>query len=171
MKQLDKIEFLFENCETKVVEGKYIGNITIDGIHKKIERFASNAIAEITIADNIAIEIHNKGADGLNRFDITRLYLYWKGEEQPECILVDWQDDANCNTVNSYQTNYTSNLKNLYITIDRNKVFRDYFDVEKIDSKEYMKYYGCFGCEDEQEGKLEKLKSDELKESIILNTL
>lgn len=56
--KLKYIEFVFENCDSIKIEGKYIGDFLVDNLETSIKRIACNSIDKIDVANTIAIEIH-----------------------------------------------------------------------------------------------------------------
>ena len=56
--RLKNITFVFENCDTITIDGKYIGDFLVADLKTEIRRIACNAIERMDIAGTIAIEIH-----------------------------------------------------------------------------------------------------------------
>ena len=56
--KLTYIEFVFENCDSIKIEGKYIGDFLVDDLKTSMQRIACNSIEKIDTANTVAIEIH-----------------------------------------------------------------------------------------------------------------
>ena len=56
--KLTYIEFVFENCDSIKIEGKYIGDFLVDNLTTSIKRIACNSIEKMDVANTVAIEIH-----------------------------------------------------------------------------------------------------------------
>ena len=53
--KLKNITFIFENCDSITIDGKYIGYFLVDDMHTSIERIACNVIERMDTADTFAI--------------------------------------------------------------------------------------------------------------------
>ncbi|MBD5534627.1 MAG: hypothetical protein HDQ99_02995 [Lachnospiraceae bacterium] len=67
--KLKYIEFVFENCDSIKIEGKYIGDFLVDNLETSIKRIACNSIEKIEVANTIAIEIHKDANKERYQFD------------------------------------------------------------------------------------------------------
>lgn len=175
--KLKYITFIFENCDSITIEGKYIGDFIVDNIQTSIRRIACNTIRRIDTANVFAIEIHkdaNKeryqhNQTNLEEFkqmtfdrfttwqDITYIEfeleddLHEEGNQtQLHAYSLDWfgPDDTN----NLSQKTYISKLGHLYIVVADNKRLCDFFDGEEIDNEENMTFHmKAYGIEDTKE--------------------
>ena len=165
--KLKYIEFIFENCDSIKIEGKYIGYFLVDDLETSIKRIASNSIEKMDSANIIAIEIHKDAnkeryAFGQNhiedfkemtfdRFkkygDITSIQFeleedYVKEGEESRREYYDyyttWFGDSEYE--NEAQKTYLSKSGNLYIVIADKKNIEDFFCLEDIEDEKYMDF-------------------------------
>lgn len=166
--KLKFIEFVFENCDSIKIEGKYIGDFLIDNLKTSIKRIACNSIEKIDVAKTVAIEIHKDAnkercqfdQDHIENFkqmtfdrfkaygDITSIQFeleedYVEEGQLPrrECYdyYVDWTGDSEY--TNEAQKTYLSKEGNLYIAIADEKNIEDFFDLEEIEDEDYMDFH------------------------------
>lgn len=163
--KLKNITFIFENCDSITIDGKYVGEFLVDDIHTSIERIACNAINRIDTANTFAVEIHKDANKERYQFDQTdyedfkqmtfdRLNAYnditsiqfdliedyvEEGQvprEEHYEYYVNWTCESNY--TNAAQTNYLSEYGNFYIVIADGKKFDDFFDLEEINDEGSM---------------------------------
>ena len=157
MKNIEAIEFVFENCECITVDSKYIGDLLIEGFKTNVRRLGVNAIREYTSCERVDLIIYKDGnttsesyGDKYKVFDrilswndITSIYLkYEDGIEQE--IFVPWDDENDCysNVNNKAQSSFVSE-EHLYMTI--NKDCQSVHDVYTDETVEYLnKNYKIF---------------------------
>ncbi len=101
MRDLQSIEFQFENCESFSIDAKYIGAFYIGDIRREISRIACNAICDMDIAHEFCAEIYGEGdgeyeqwGDKGNKFnrilsydDITSVTLKYDNGTEEELYL------------------------------------------------------------------------------------
>lgn len=166
--KLTYIEFVFENCDSIKIEGKYIGDFLVDDLKTSMQRIACNSIEKIDTANTVAIEIHkdaNKeryqfGQSHIEDFkemtfdrfkkygDITSIQFeleedYVEEGRSPRReyydYYVSWTGDNEY--VNEAQKTYLSKSGNLYIVIADKKNIEDFFCLEDIEDEEYMDFH------------------------------
>ena len=133
MKSIKSVEFVFENVECFSIDAKYFGVMDIGDFERRIERVASNCIADHTIAHKILFEIFAE-ADGkydsygedhmkfkriLDCDDITHIEITYD-DDTTDSILVDYDEGMDAGALganNINQTSMLSDLGNLYICI------------------------------------------------------
>lgn len=157
---LEKVEFVFENCERITIEGKYISDFYLGDIYTEFARIACNSIEKLDMVKTVAIGIH-KGAEdkeyapfgekdwkksNFQRFlqynDITHICFIMDGEKYS--YSVEWNEDDAWDQENSRQTCYLSRLGHLYIVVSDNPeedLKTKYFPYEDINSKEYIDFH------------------------------
>lgn len=57
-RKLKSITFVFENCDSISIDGKYVGEFLVDDIGSRIKRTAINSIKKLEFANTFVIEIH-----------------------------------------------------------------------------------------------------------------
>lgn len=168
MLKLTYIEFVFENCDSIKIEGKYIGDFLVDNLTTSIKRIACNSIEKMDVANTVAIEIHkdaNKeryqfGQSNIEYFkemtfdrlksyeDITSIQFeleedYVEEGQSPRReyhdYYVSWTGDNEY--VNEDQKTYLSKSGNLYIVIADKKNIEDFFYLEDIEDEEYVDFH------------------------------
>lgn len=158
------IEFVFENCEGIIIDGKYVGNIYIGDIKTEIARMACNHIGMEEICYSFYIELHKDADKEYNPFgdtndkqttfkrflaynDITQINVilydqYAETEEEKKEIkkvyLLHWTGDSEME--NASQKVYKAKTDWLYIVVDENKSIEDTFDLETIDDAEHADF-------------------------------
>lgn len=163
--RLKNITFVFENCDTITIDGKYIGDFLVSDLKTEIKRIACNAIERMDIAGTVAIEIHKdankeyyqfgqnqyekfktKVFDRLADNDITSIEFeleqsYEGIEEKTEsyCYYVSWVGESDY--YNDAQKCYFSDEGHLYITIAEGKKTEDFFDLEEINDSDSMDFH------------------------------
>lgn len=163
--KLKNIEFIFENCDSINIDGKYIGDFLVDDIKTSIKRIACNCITKIDVAHTIAIEIHKDanheryafGQTQIEDFKQTvfdRLGAYnditaikftlekWCDggpKDTTYSYYVDWTGDSEYS--NEAQINYQSKEGHFYILIKDKAQFVDYFDMDLINDPEYAEFH------------------------------
>jgi hypothetical protein len=151
-KDIEKIKFVFENCESVTIEGKYIGRLFISDIKYSIQRIACNAIREMQSCNHFSISINRKAdnakdkglfgnfsrLDRINMYsDITSIYVYLNDQDEPKQFYVDWDGD---DYTNQNQKVYINKFGDLFLVIDSKKTIDDVFDKEEIEDKENMNF-------------------------------
>lgn len=166
--KLKYIEFVFENCDSIKIEGKYIGVFLVDNLETSIKRIACNSIDKIDVANTVVIEIHKDANKERYEFDQTHIEDFkqmtfdrfkeygditsiqfeleedYVDEGQIPCVehynyCVDWTGESEY--TNEAQKTYVSKEGNLYIVIADGKKIDDFFDLEEIDDEECMDFH------------------------------
>ena len=141
LKTVTKVKIVFENGEVATVKADDIGAMEISGISYKILRTASNAINEMTVAENILIEFKpeaNTEYEGFGKGAVIKAYLFERITEFSDIanIEVFYDDDTSkliyatyeelkpgvAGTPNAYQTNYVNGDK-LMVVISGDRKF------------------------------------------------
>ena len=165
--RIKEITFYTENCEAITVPGKYIGEFSASEITRQITRVAMNAIQDVTMCEQFAIEIHKDANQEYLSFGIPELKttVFDRLTEFDDITTIEFElvDDAvyygkkdsdNTNTVKyQYQVNWDSEDMNdtvnrnqhsliskngwLYIVISADSTVKNIFDQEEINSPEY----------------------------------
>lgn len=133
MKNIEAIEFVFENCECITVDSKYIGDLLIEGFKTNVRRLGVNAIREYTSCERVDLIIYKDGnttsesyGDKYSVFDrilswndITSIYLKYEDNTEQE-IFVPWdnENDYCYNVNNEAQSSFIDKYGNLYLTIN-----------------------------------------------------
>lgn len=165
--KLKSITFIFENCDTITIDGKYVGHFVVDNIKKSILRIAMNAIDKIDSAHTFVIEIHKNA--NVERFpfnneklesketvfkrlslgDITHIEFELIDRVEKEVCsfryVVDWKDSQS-EYINAFQKSYVSDPGHLYIVIEEKGKIEKYFDLEQLNDEAYMDFH--FGMMD-----------------------
>lgn len=147
-KSVEKIELVFENCETLIIPIKRIGHFIIDDIHKCIHRIAMNSISELNIADTIFIEIFNRKRNPnlyriSNYKDITQIWLTFNDSSE-ECYYVDYkepeghEDDLGAPNIN--QSTYIQENGDILLTIAAGKTWHDFMSLDDRLDKDDIRY-------------------------------
>ena len=71
--QIEKIEIILENCEMIIIEGKYIGDLSIEDIKYSIHRDACNSISERLTCKELSMSI-NRNANLDTQIELNQLY-------------------------------------------------------------------------------------------------
>ena len=155
MKNIEKVEFVFENCESFEIDAKYFGQFHVENIYSAINRIACNSIAKMQIANTIAFEIFSEGnipyspfggQEQQNKFDrisafsdITSIVLIYE-DGSTEQYYVNYDDGGNygLGVENKNQKSYISTANNLYLIIQKDTDIFQFFNKEEIDDKEYI---------------------------------
>ncbi|MBQ6697087.1 MAG: hypothetical protein IJN16_10335 [Lachnospiraceae bacterium] len=176
---LKYIEFILENCDSIIIDGKYVGEFIVDDLHTSFRRMASNYIGKLETADTFAIEIH-KDADveryqfGETQYedfrqgtferllckDITAIRFRLTDEEIREYEEADSEatDDylyyvdwiGEDDYENPAQRCYVSEVGHLYMVIAAEKSIEDFFDLAEINDSDYMDFrFDMYGVGDE----------------------
>lgn len=159
--KLKNITFIFENCDSITIDGKYVGDFLVDDIKTSFNRTTINCIEKMELAHTFAIEIHkdaNKERysfdlagcdkhmifDRLAASDITSIQFELATEiEHKDCnyqiakseyydYYILWSGENEY--FNEYQINYISVGGHFYITIAKDKSIEDFFELEEIDN-------------------------------------
>ncbi len=161
MRNLQSIEFQFENCEYFSIDAKYIGAFYVGDIHHEISRIACNAICDMDVAHEFFAEIYGEGngiysscGDNLDKFnrilsydDITSITLKYDDGSDEELYLDYKEAEEEQNMVgadNVNQSSKKSSLGNLYIVVHRYKTVDSEFpdqeieDADKVDFEKEM---------------------------------
>lgn len=165
--KLRNITFIFENCDSITIDGKYVGHFLVDDIKTSIERIACNAIDRMDVCHTFAIEIHKDANKERYAFDQTHIErfkemtfdrfkeygdithiqfeLYDAYAEEGEEVRVEHYDyyihwTGKSEYTNESQKVYISNSGSLYIAIGE-KPFEDYFDMEFINDETSVDFH------------------------------
>ena len=147
MKNIEAIEFVFENCECITVDSKYIGDLLMEGFETKIMGAGVCTIREYTTCEkinlviykdaNITVESYGEEYKVFDRMlswnDITSICLKYEDDIERE-IYVPW-DEENNNYNNKAQSSFMSD-EHLYLTI--NKDCQSVYDVYTDEAVEYL---------------------------------
>ena len=147
MKNIEAIEFVFENCECLTVDSKYIGDFSMEGFETKIMGAGVCTIREYTTCEKIDLVIYKdanitvesygdkyKVFDRiLNWNDITGICLKYEDDLERE-IYVPWYEENNPYN-NKAQSSFVSD-EHLYLTI--NKDCQSVHDVYTDETVEYL---------------------------------
>lgn len=129
MQTIQKVTFVFENCQEMTFHAEQIGDIEIGNIHSQINRPAINAITKYTECDEFAIEVlsvanHKMGIreNSPTAFDFCKGYrtivsvviTYEDGSH--ENIYVPYLDVSQTDGANQYETACIAGNGNLYIS-------------------------------------------------------
>lgn len=165
--KLKYITFIFENCDSITIDGRYVGDFIVDDIQTYIARIASNSIDKMEIVHTFVIEIHKDAnveryqhnQTHIERFkqmtfdrfvdcnDITGIEFeledtYVENRENPcmehYCYGVNWSGDSDY--YNESQVNYISKDGHLYIVIAKDNSIEKFFDLETINDSEYTDF-------------------------------
>ena len=163
--KLRNITFIFENCDTITIDGKYVGDFLVDDIKTKFSRTASNCIEKTESAHTFAIEIHKDANKEkypfgqtecgkqmtFDRFiasDITSINFELEAEIEVGIAkseyydyYIPWNNEDGTECSNESQVNYISEEGHLYITIAKDKSVEDFFDLEKINDARFVKFH------------------------------
>lgn len=161
-KYIKQISLLFENCEYADIPSSDINNIVIDGINRRIQRTAINAISDIALADNCYIELlpHAKNIrygfnenclnepgspDLFQRIDIFRditgIQLhYTDGSEETLYPVYEDEVEGALGSPNKNQKQYINPYGQMFILISKTKDFSDYIDPEDINDESYVRH-------------------------------
>lgn len=150
MKDVKKIEIIFENCEYIEFTPKDFGIFLLDDITTSISRIACNSISELKHAKTVALEIFDTKLDSTynpfgiqdkaqtvkKRFalcdDITSIHITFVDDSKQE-YYVEWGEDE---YTNEYQKTELGKNGNLYIVIGKDKNISDFFDDYAMNDKE-----------------------------------
>lgn len=155
--KLKSITFIFENCETITVDGKYIGHFVVDNIEKGFYRIASNLFKKSQTANRIVVEIHKNANreehifnsenldkqfifERLKQGDITHIDFVFEDENGAEnfSFVTNWCGDSDY--INEAQKTCESECGHLYLVIEDGKNIEDYFQKEEINDASYMDF-------------------------------
>ena len=161
---INSIEFVFENCEFIEFDEKYIGRFSLDHITRSVRRIASNAIKDLTTANDVAIEIFSEGNEEyscygstpamkferiLRHNDITSIVVHYSDGFYEEFFVNydEGEHDGKLGAPNIFQSTTLSNLGNLYIVISSDFSVTEMFD-QSINDEVLMRHtkqlYGVF---------------------------
>ena len=193
--KLKYIEFVFENCDSIKIEGKYIGDFLVDNLETSIKRIACNSIKKMDVANTVVIEIHKDANKERYQFDQNHIKNFkqmtfdrFKEYEDITCIqfeleedyveegqvprreyhdyYVDWTGDSEY--TNNAQKTYLSKEGNLYIVIADGKNIEDFFVLEEIEDEGYMDFHFSMcdvGDEYSDPDRYKNVEDDEDKEN------
>ena len=147
MKNIEAIEFVFENCECLTVDSKYIGDFSMEGFETKIMGAGVCTIREYTTCEKINLVIYKDGNITVESYgdkykvfdrilscnDITSICLKYEDDIERE-IYVPW-DEENNNYNNKAQSSFMSD-EHLYLTI--NKDCQSVHDIYTDETVEYL---------------------------------
>lgn len=158
MKEVKKLEFVFENCESMMIPIKFIGSMTINDISTKIERFACNYVSKMSTANEVVIFLNRafkkinyypfgkenfpNPIDPFNRIadynDITCINVFYDDGTE-ENYYVDYVDkvEGQLGSPNINQTTYISEKGNMVIKIGT-KTMESYLEQEDFDNIDEM---------------------------------
>ena len=160
---VEKIELVFENCESLVLPIKRIGKFIIDDIHKGINRSTVNSINEWDTADTVFMQIFNRNRTKklyriCNFQDITAIYLTFDDNDE-KCYYVDYDEpeelEGQIGAPNENQSTYITDKGDILLTIAKGKTWNDFMSLdEKLDKKDV--YYNLLNVDesDDIEGNL-----------------
>ena len=153
MRDVKKIEIIFENCEYIEFTPKDFGIFLLDDITTSISRIACNSISELKHAKTVALEIFDTKLNSTynpfgiesesktikSRFalcdDITSIEITFADDSKQE-YYVEWGNDE---YTNEHQKTELGENGNLYIVIGKDKNISDYFDNDAMNDKEMAK--------------------------------
>lgn len=165
--KLKYIEFIFENCDSIIIDGKYIGDFLVDDLNTSIHRTACNSIDKMDVARIIAVEIHKDANRERYQFghlspsfkqimfdrftnwaDITEVQFELEedyiqdgelAKQEYYQFYVDWIGDRD--EINDSQKTYISKSGNLYVVIADGKKIEDFYDLDDIEDDEYIDFH------------------------------
>jgi hypothetical protein len=154
---LEYIEFVFENCESFRISGRYVGDFVCSGIGTSVKRIAVNSISLINTCDFFAIEISKEGDerfyDSFGEESICSKFAklkYWndivsiefKLDDNSFQYYVPWEDEYPGARINLLQTAMISDCGNLYIIITGDEKKRNFFKIfgKSINNKRDIKF-------------------------------
>ena len=160
--KIKNINFVFENCDEIMIDGKYIGDIMLNNIKTSIQRVAINAVERMDICEEFIVEIF-KEANGeryefgienehykqmiFDRFadgqDITQIELTLvdhHGKEEMYHYYLKWEDGDEMGCTNTLQKAYLSNPGNLYIVVSDNPNIEDHMDWDTLNDETFMNH-------------------------------
>ena len=155
MKEIKELGITFENCEHITIPRNVIGAITIDDIHEKVRRMASNSITHHKVVDTVVIEIFKEGNTTYEYFpmddscmifdritqydDITWIEVVYQDNTVDEfCVKYEIEEEY-LGAPNTRQKSKISELGNLYLVID-DEPFEDWFSDDDINNKDRVEY-------------------------------
>lgn len=168
---IKNITFYFENCDSIMVDGHYIGDICLEDFEKKIIKNNENSIEIQNVCNYIFIEIHNSANtqnyafnhnlennkyyifDRLNQYhDVVAIEITFFDESLSENktfkeFYITAYTDINpyiFDSGNINQSSYISNFGHLYLLIAPNKTIFDVINIDQINDEDYIKYFGLF---------------------------
>lgn len=161
--KLKYINFIFENCASIKIDGKYIGDFMIEDIHTVISRVACNAIIKQEICKKFFIEIHknadeeyyqfgySKVFDRLKDNDITHISFGISNYDDKECeefnYTLEWTGDSNYQ--NAASKVYISKLGHCYILVSENEELTEYIDFDSCNNANEMNlHFGMYNIEE-----------------------
>lgn len=186
--KLKNVTLVFENCDSIMIDGKYIGEFLVDDIHTSIERIACNAIERIDSADTFAIEIHKDANKERFQFDQTHIEDFkqmtfdrLRGYRDITSIQIELIEDyveegqvpkeeyydyyvkwtGESDYTNESQVNYVSDCGNFYIVIAEGKKIEDFFDMEEINDESSMDFHFSMCNVGDKYGNPDRYKSKE----------
>ena len=148
MKEISKIELVLENCETITIDAKYFVFFKISNIEQKYERLA-NIVAKYKKAHCIEFVLHKDANKEYHPFgnweqkttvftrlirhhDITQLNLFYEEENEPENIIVDYDEEHGKEMVlgaeNINMDTYYNKKGHLFLSICKDKKIEELFD-------------------------------------------
>jgi len=167
MKEIKSLELHLENCETVVVDRKYIGMFLLDEYNKYFNRCALNSISGGESFNKLILQIHpdldKTEQDNLFQFDdepkrlpikrlhehndITQITINFE-DGTNEHYFITWSEESEWN--NEYQKSHINkHTGELFIVVDKDNTIEDYFKWE-IENKDFeMTMWGLWE-EDEE---------------------
>ena len=155
MKHISKVEIVLENCETITIDAKYFVVFKISKVEEEYKRLA-NIVAKIKKAHCIEFVLHNDANVEYHPFgdwtqkttvftrlvkhhDITQLNLFYEGEDEPENIIIDYDEKPGKEMVlgaeNINIDTYYNKKGHLFLSICKDKKIEDLFEgYEKEDN-------------------------------------
>lgn len=145
---LKEITFIFENCDSITVSGKYIGEFWLSKMKECFGRLAVNHFGSFKVCEQMIIEIHRDADrvrhvfdspfpynphsvfERLSAGDITSVDAVLENGETVSCS-VPWNPDDEY--TNSWQVSKISKAGHLYISIGEKSNFDEVFPSEEID--------------------------------------
>ena len=130
MKQITKIDVIFENCEFFSLDAEDLKFVSFDKFETMIRRIACNCVAKIVRANYIELHVkiglndiynsfgqQDQPASKLERLqdcDITSFEIFFE-DGTSETIYVDWSDESECS--NKYQSYFFDDDGTLVVVI------------------------------------------------------
>ena len=189
MRYLKSLEIIFENCEHVTIPANMIGDIHMGGTKYILNRVAANAIGGYNLITEFYIELfktadkiyHPFGIESdensiltrISEFnDITGIDIEYEDGTVEE-YLVDYDEkDDSLGSPNKNQKTYVSHLGNVYVVIQKDKKIEDFFDLEKINDEEKIKYLeDCYdiGVEKQYDQEYSKDNLPDMYRYVYLN--
>lgn len=146
-KKIASVEFGLENCEVLSIEGKYIGNFSVQNLKSSIKKHY-DSITHMTTCDLFAIAISKEANKDYFAFDIEEFkhntfkrlsngdicsvdLIYDDGSKDE--FYIDWVGESEYK--NEAQDSYVSKLGDLYIVVSKDQNVASCFGNWHIDEE------------------------------------